>query len=149
MRSFASHWLRLTYLSLLMLATALPWQRCTVSFLYKSTPPKLEVSGPFNSINYINFIMTSIIASLLDYRMFGRTGEGTFSEVLRCQCLADSKFYACKKMKQRYDRCAFCYIAEFCTFVCSIDQVNKLREIQALRKLNPHPNIIGLKEVIL
>lgn len=68
-----------------------------------------------------------------NYRMFGRTGEGTFSEVLRCQCLADSKFYACKKMKQRYD---------------SIDQVNKLREIQALRKLNPHPNIIGLKEVV-
>lgn len=68
-----------------------------------------------------------------NYRMFGRTGEGTFSEVLRCQCLADSKFYACKKMKQRYD---------------SIDQVNKLREVQALRKLNPHPNIIGLKEVI-
>ena len=31
----------------------------------------------------------------------------------------------------------------------SIDQVNKLREVQALRKLNPHPNIIGLKEVIL
>lgn len=86
--------------------------------------------------------------------MFGRTGEGTFSEVLRCQCLADSKFYACKKMKQRYDRYAFCYIAEVCEFyfvhfVCSIDQVNKLREIQALRKLNPHPNIIGLKEVIL
>lgn len=42
---------------------------------------------------------------IIDYRMFGRTGEGTFSEVLRCQCLADSKFYACKKMKQRYDRC--------------------------------------------
>ncbi|XP_065919933.1 MAPK/MAK/MRK overlapping kinase-like [Dysidea avara] len=68
-----------------------------------------------------------------NYRMLGRTGEGTFSEVLRCQCLADSKYYACKKMKQRYD---------------SIDQVNKIREIQALRKLNPHPNIIGLKEVI-
>ena len=52
--------------------------------------------------------------SLIDYRMFGRTGEGTFSEVLRCQCLADSKFYACKKMKQRYDRFAFRYVSEFC-----------------------------------
>ena len=46
---------------------------------------------------------------------------------------------------------ASCYISEFYAFLLfsSIDQVNKLREVQALRKLNPHPNIIGLKEVIL
>ena len=31
----------------------------------------------------------------------------------------------------------------------SIEQVNGLREIQALRRLTPHPNIIDLKEVIL
>ena len=30
-----------------------------------------------------------------------------------------------------------------------MDQVNNLREIQALRRLNPHPNIILLEEVIL
>ena len=31
-------------------------------------------------------------------------GEGTFSEVLKCQSLLDGKLYACKKMKQKYDR---------------------------------------------
>lgn len=31
----------------------------------------------------------------------------------------------------------------------SLEQVNSLREIQALRRLNPHPNIIELKEVVL
>ena len=31
----------------------------------------------------------------------------------------------------------------------SIEQVNGLREIQALRRLNSHPNIIELKDVIL
>ena len=31
----------------------------------------------------------------------------------------------------------------------SVEQVNNLREIQALRRLNPHPNVIELKEVIL
>lgn len=31
----------------------------------------------------------------------------------------------------------------------SMTQVNNLREIQALRRLNPHPNVIELKEVIL
>jgi len=61
-------------------------------------------------------------------------GEGTFSEVLKCQSLVDGKLYACKKMKRKYE---------------SIEQVNNLREIQALRRLNPHPNIIELKEVIL
>ena len=34
-------------------------------------------------------------------------------------------------------------------FLYSLEQVNSLREIQALRRLNPHPNIIELKEVIL
>ena len=30
----------------------------------------------------------------------------------------------------------------------SLDQVNNLREIQALRRLSPHPNIIKLLEVL-
>ena len=30
----------------------------------------------------------------------------------------------------------------------SIDQVNNLREIQALRRLMPHPNIVNLEEVL-
>lgn len=32
---------------------------------------------------------------------------------------------------------------------CSAEQVNNLREVQALRRLNPHTNVIDLKEVIL
>lgn len=68
-----------------------------------------------------------------NYRVVGRMGEGTFSEVLRCQSQVDGKLYACKKMKQKYD---------------SVEQVNGLREIQALRRLNSHPNIIELKDVI-
>lgn len=31
-------------------------------------------------------------------------GEGTFSEVLKCQSLVDGKMYACKRMKQKYDK---------------------------------------------
>ncbi|XP_011405604.1 PREDICTED: MAPK/MAK/MRK overlapping kinase-like isoform X2 [Amphimedon queenslandica] len=68
-----------------------------------------------------------------DYRVVGAMGEGTFSEVLKCQSLLDGKLYACKKMKQKYS---------------NMTQVNNLREIQALRRLNPHPNVIELKEVI-
>jgi hypothetical protein len=30
----------------------------------------------------------------------------------------------------------------------ALDQVNNLREIQALRRLSPHPNIIALSEVL-
>lgn len=70
---------------------------------------------------------------LQKYRILGKKGEGTFSEVLKCQKLADGTFWACKKMKQTYN---------------SSEQVNKLREIQAMRKLNPHPNILDLQEVI-
>ena len=37
-------------------------------------------------------------------------------------------------------------------FLClyySIDQVNNLREIQAMRRLNPHGNVVDLKDIIL
>lgn len=40
----------------------------------------------------------------VDYKFAGRMGEGTFSEVLKCQSLLDGKMYACKRMKQKYDR---------------------------------------------
>lgn len=70
---------------------------------------------------------------LQKYRILGKKGEGTFSEVLKCQNIKDGTYWACKKMKQTYD---------------SIDQVNNLREVQAMRRLANHPNILELEEVI-
>eukprot|EP01062_Namystynia_karyoxenos_P077090 TRINITY_DN768_c2_g1_i1.p1 TRINITY_DN768_c2_g1~~TRINITY_DN768_c2_g1_i1.p1 ORF type:complete len:482 (+),score=163.45 TRINITY_DN768_c2_g1_i1:81-1448(+) len=67
------------------------------------------------------------------YRLLGRKGEGTFSEVLKAQCTKNSKYVAIKCMKNHFD---------------SVEQVNRLREIQALRRLSPHPNIIKLYEVL-
>ncbi|KAJ8045616.1 MAPK/MAK/MRK overlapping kinase [Holothuria leucospilota] len=67
------------------------------------------------------------------YRMLGKKGEGTFSEVLKCQNIQDGTQYACKRMKQTYN---------------SLEQVNNLREIQAMRRLSPHANILQLVEVI-
>ncbi|XP_006824841.1 MAPK/MAK/MRK overlapping kinase-like [Saccoglossus kowalevskii] len=67
------------------------------------------------------------------YRILGKKGEGTFSEVLKCQNIKDGQYYACKKMKQHYD---------------SLEHVNNLREIQAMRRLSPHQNILELREVI-
>ncbi|XP_070631862.1 MAPK/MAK/MRK overlapping kinase isoform X3 [Bos indicus] len=68
-----------------------------------------------------------------DYKAIGKIGEGTFSEVMKIQNLRDGNHYACKQMKQRFE---------------SIEQVNNLREIQALRRLNPHPNILTLHQVV-
>ncbi|KAE8586744.1 hypothetical protein XENTR_v10021748 [Xenopus tropicalis] len=67
------------------------------------------------------------------YKTISKIGEGTFSEVLKTQSLQDGNFYACKKMKQQFK---------------SAEQVNNLREVQALRRLSPHPNILTLCEVI-
>ncbi|XP_054548174.1 MAPK/MAK/MRK overlapping kinase isoform X2 [Talpa occidentalis] len=68
-----------------------------------------------------------------NYKAIGKIGEGTFSEVMKMQSLRDGNYYACKQMKQHFD---------------SIEQVNNLREIQALKRLNPHPNILTLHEVV-
>ncbi|XP_001632353.3 MAPK/MAK/MRK overlapping kinase isoform X2 [Nematostella vectensis] len=67
------------------------------------------------------------------YRILGKKGEGTFSEVLKVQDIRNGNYFACKKMKQQYD---------------SLEQVNNLREIQAMRRLTPHAHVVELKEII-
>jgi len=67
------------------------------------------------------------------YKLISKKGEGTFSEVLKAQSIKTGRYVAIKCMKNHFD---------------SLDQVNNLREIQALRKLSPHPNIIKLLEVL-
>ncbi len=42
--------------------------------------------------------------SFIEYRMISKKGEGTFSEVLKCQNTKDGTYWACKKMKQQYKR---------------------------------------------
>jgi hypothetical protein len=49
------------------------------------------------------------------------------------QCIKNGKYVAIKCMKTTFP---------------SVDQVNNLREIQALRRLCPHPNIVKLEEVL-
>ncbi|CAF3675222.1 unnamed protein product [Adineta steineri] len=67
------------------------------------------------------------------YRILGKKGEGTFSEVLKCQYIRDGTLWAVKKMKQSYK---------------SMDEIQQIREIRILRLLNGHPNIIFLREII-
>lgn len=67
------------------------------------------------------------------YRLISKKGEGTFSEVLKAQSIKTGRYTAIKCMKNTFE---------------SIEQVNNLREIQALRRLAGHPNIIRLLEVL-
>lgn len=67
------------------------------------------------------------------YRLISKKGEGTFSEVLKAQSTKSNKYVAIKCMKAHF---------------YNIEQVNNLREIQALKRLSPHPNIITLHEVL-
>lgn len=60
-------------------------------------------------------------------------GSGTFSDVYRAVATATGKHVAIKCMKNHFD---------------SVDHVNRLREIQALRRLSPHANIVKLLEVL-
>lgn len=54
-------------------------------------------------------------------------------QVLRAQSIKNGKYVAIKCMKHTFE---------------SLDQVNSLREIQALKRLSPHPNIVKLYEVL-
>ncbi|XP_016891988.1 MAPK/MAK/MRK overlapping kinase isoform X2 [Cynoglossus semilaevis] len=70
---------------------------------------------------------------LQSYKIIKKIGEGTFSEVVKTQSLIDGKFFACKTMKQTIN---------------SLEQANNLREVQAMKRLSPHANIIQLHELI-
>ncbi|KAJ4461867.1 putative MAPK/MAK/MRK overlapping kinase [Paratrimastix pyriformis] len=67
------------------------------------------------------------------YKLISKKGEGTFSEVLKAQCVKTGQYVAIKRMRSHFD---------------SIEQVNNLREIQALRRLSNNPSIIKLLEVL-
>jgi renal tumor antigen len=72
--------------------------------------------------------------SYLEYHLISKKGEGTFSEVLKAQSINTGQFVAIKCMKSTFT---------------SLEQVNNLREVQALRRLSPHPQVIKLLEVLL
>ena len=67
------------------------------------------------------------------YKLVSKRGEGSFAEVIKAKNIDNGKFYAVKCMKRKFR---------------NIDKVNNLREIKALRRLSPHPNIISLEEVL-
>ena len=78
------------------------------------------------------------------YRLISKKGEGTFSEVLKAQSIKNGKYLAIKCMKNHFD---------------SIEQVNNLREIQALRRLSvsgsereegeAEPDVAGMRGKVL
>jgi serine/threonine protein kinase len=79
----------------------------------------------FEGIYYIN----------IDFRMTYELGEGTFSEVLKVKNKKSGKIFAMKRFRKRFNS--------------TFEEIQNLREIQALRRLNPHPNVIQMIEVIL
>ena len=94
------------------------------------------------------------VPALPEYRLIGKKGEGTFSEVLKAQCIKNGKYVAIKCMKNHFDSLEQ---APPCAHLARpgpapprpfARQVNNLREIQALRRLSPHPGIIKLCEVL-
>jgi len=68
-----------------------------------------------------------------EYAVMSKIGEGTFSEVLKVQNSRDGSLWACKRMKQRFDK---------------VEDIQRIREIQAIRRLRKHPNVIQLAEII-
>ncbi|KAI9204770.1 kinase-like domain-containing protein [Polychytrium aggregatum] len=70
---------------------------------------------------------------LEDFRLMCKLGEGTFSEVLKVKHKKTGKVYGMKRFRKHLH---------------SYEEVENLREIQALRRLNPHPHVIILEEVI-
>lgn len=81
----------------------------------------------------VSSLLPTVSFSFSEYRLVAKKGEGTFSEVLKAQSTITGEYFAIKCMKSSFK---------------NMDQVNSLREIQALRRLNPHPNIIDLEEVL-
>lgn len=68
-----------------------------------------------------------------DFRLLSKLGEGTFSEVLKVKNKFSGKISAMKRFRKHFQ---------------SMSEIEGLREIQALRRLNPHRHIIEMEDVI-
>jgi hypothetical protein len=79
-----------------------------------SIPPHAEWNRGRNA--------TRSLPTPAEYRLVAKKGEGTFSEVLKAQCIKSSKYVAIKCMKNHFE---------------SLDQVNNLREIQVSQAQAP------------
>ncbi|KAH6564994.1 hypothetical protein BASA50_001618 [Batrachochytrium salamandrivorans] len=80
------------------------------------------------------FIMADQHHKFEDFCMTQKLGEGTFSEVLKVKHKGSGKIYAMKRFRKRFNS--------------TFEEIQNLREIQALRRLNPHNHIIDLIETV-
>ena len=78
-----------------------PTSPCELSERQVTSPSNLKVVG---ALVYILDVISSLPFFFTEYRILGKKGEGTFSEVLKCQHIKDGTYWACKKMKQTYER---------------------------------------------
>ena len=106
--------------------------------LHRTVPSPSHVSlvlqcNGHNIISNSNNGGDLIFAEMRKYKIISRTGEGKFSTVVKAQHTKTRELFAIKCMKSSYE---------------SVDQVSSLREIQALKRLAPHPNIVKLEEVL-
>ena len=67
------------------------------------------------------------------YKVIKRLGEGTFGIVTKCINQSTNEIVAIKKLKGQ---------------ATSWDECLNMKEVKALRKLNQHPNVIKLKELV-
>ncbi|KAI9349032.1 kinase-like domain-containing protein [Obelidium mucronatum] len=70
---------------------------------------------------------------LEDFRLMCKLGEGTFSEVLKVKHKRTGQIYAMKRFRKHFN---------------TFEEIEGLREIQALKRLNPHPHIVDLHDVV-
>jgi renal tumor antigen len=74
-----------------------------------------------------------LVSIMQNYRILSKKGEGTFSHVMVGLSLLTRSRYAIKCIKKKFE---------------SIEDVNNLPELVALRRLSRHQNIIRLNEVL-
>jgi serine/threonine protein kinase len=115
-------------------------------FLLLTTKPKQPRTATWR-VRLPSISLTPLIGA--EYKIIAKKGEGTFSEVVKGQNLEDGSFVAIKRMKGKFQRHVIFRQSMLFLLLISQEQVDNLREVQALRRLNPHPNIIRLHEVIL
>uniref|UniRef100_H2YWW9 Protein kinase domain-containing protein n=1 Tax=Ciona savignyi TaxID=51511 RepID=H2YWW9_CIOSA len=93
---------------------------------------------------------------IAEYRILGKKGEGTFSEVLKCQHVKDGTYYACKKMKQHYDGWVYsnngaiqkCMVSLFSELICCDKKTGTVALICELMDMNIYELIRGRRHYV-
>lgn len=113
------------------------------------SPQKMTHATAFNLSKYQNHHHACVYNKPFktEYKILQKIGDGSFSDVVKCEEIATGKLYAAKVLRKVYRR--YLFQIRFLWATVAIFSEKEMRccaEVKAMQKVKWHPNLIRMLE---